>query len=131
MNKLDRLINAFGNGKLLSNGYWSFEYNGETYFISDYVYSNVVGNTDNTLWFKNAVLRISIKNPMLIAVYNNDADRHPYLVHELKEDTVILGLRSFPDTEQDNETNLSEIELLSFVTLEYKEAKEIINQFLN
>lgn len=76
-------------------------------------------------------MAVDTQNKMIIAVFKNDANRHPYLVHDVLKSTAILGLKSFPDTEQANEIDLSEIEILDNNSIEYKQAEIIINDFLN
>lgn len=63
---------------------------------------------------------------MKIAVYKNDTDRFPYLVHWETSNIVILGLKDYPDVEQDFETDIKEVEILHKNSKEYLEAKKII-----
>jgi len=69
---------------------------------------------------------------MRIAVYKNDQDRTPYLVHKTKnkKGLVLLGLEEYPEIEQDNFNDLEEVELLDKDTDEYKQAKKEIKQNL-
>ena len=69
---------------------------------------------------------------MKIAVYKNDEDREPYLVHHInsEENLVSLGLKDFPDTEQDWLTEMDEIEFLKKGTDEFKQAKKEIKKSL-
>jgi len=69
---------------------------------------------------------------MKIAVYKNDEDREPYLVHNVnrEENLVSLGLKDFPDTEQDWLTEIDEVEFLKKGTDEFKQAKKEIKKNL-
>lgn len=45
--------------------------------------------------------------------YLNDPDREPYTVYAVYSDTkVSLGLKDYPDTEQDYQTDIKEIKKL-------------------
>ena len=67
---------------------------------------------------------------MQIAVYKNDHFRTPYLIHEVLEDKVSLGVQNYPDIEQDFYTPLEEVEILEKGTAEYKRAKKTIEILL-
>ena len=69
---------------------------------------------------------------MKIAVYKNDKNREPYLVHHInrEENLVSLGLKDYPDTEQDYLTEMDEIEFLKKGTDEFKQAKKEIKKSL-
>jgi len=68
---------------------------------------------------------------MLIAIYKNDTERTPYLVHEIENNSVILGLELYPEIEQDFSEKLEDIEILLEDSQEYKEAKKLIEQLIN
>lgn len=67
---------------------------------------------------------------MKIAIYINDLDREPYLVHHIIEDKglVSLGIFDYPDTPQDFYTSLDEVMFLKGV--EYALAKKEIEEKL-
>jgi hypothetical protein len=69
---------------------------------------------------------------MKIAIYKDDEKKVPYLVHfELEDEGLVsLGLRNYPDVEQDYYTEVSEIEYLKKGTDEYKQAKKEIKNKL-
>lgn len=66
-----------------------------------------------------------------VVYYRDDRSKHPYLVHEvLEDDNVILGLKEFPEIEQDWEVSKELISL--FETKEEEElARELIDKLLN
>lgn len=66
-----------------------------------------------------------------VVYYRDDRSKHPYLVHEvLEDDNVILGLKEFPEIEQDWEVSKELISL--FETKEEEElARELIDNLLN
>lgn len=65
-----------------------------------------------------------------VVYYRDDRSKHPYLVHEVLDDNVILGLKEFPEIEQDWEVSKELISL--FETQEEEElARELIDKLLN
>lgn len=46
-----------------------------------------------------------------IVYYKEDKTKHPYMVHEVvSKNIVILGLKDYPDIEQDYGTHIDELE---------------------
>lgn len=65
-----------------------------------------------------------------IVYYKDDATRHPYLVHQVLEGgSVVLGLRDFPEVEQD--FGIPEYVLGKFGCDELKEKEEQIYNLIN
>jgi len=63
-----------------------------------------------------------------LVYYYDDETKHPYMIHEVREDMISLGLTDYPDTEQDYFTNISDVRLFS--KDELLQAKEIIDDLL-
>lgn len=65
-----------------------------------------------------------------IVYFKDDRSKHPYLVHEvLDKNNIILGLRNFPEIEQD--FAVSEDDILLFDELEREFAEEVLQELLN
>ena len=47
------------------------------------------------------------------AIYKNDPNKEKYLIHEITENSVLLGLLEYPEIEQDFYTELSKVELIT------------------
>lgn len=68
---------------------------------------------------------------MKIVYYKNESVNEPFLVLEETKDKYILGLREYPDTEQDCYTSKSEVIEFQKGTKEYNIARKIIENILN
>ena len=64
-----------------------------------------------------------------LVYYYDDDTKHPYMIHEVREDMISLGLTDYPDTEQDYFTDISDV--IKFTKSELLVAKEIIDDLLN
>jgi hypothetical protein len=65
-----------------------------------------------------------------IVYFKDDQSKHPYLVHDvLDKKDVILGLRKFPDIEQDFAIPIEKVSL--FENEELKKAERLIQKLLN
>jgi hypothetical protein len=66
-----------------------------------------------------------------VVYFKDDRSKHPYLVHQvLDKNNIILGLRNFPEIEQDFMVSENDISL--FETKEEEElAKELIERLLD
>lgn len=65
-----------------------------------------------------------------IVYFKDDQSKHPYLVHQVLDDKVSLGLRDFPEIEQDWYVLIDKISL--FETKEEQElAEELIKKLLD
>lgn len=66
-----------------------------------------------------------------VVYFKDDRSKHPYLVHEvLDNNNIILGLKDFPEIEQD--WAVAEVFISLFETQEEEElAKELIERLLN
>lgn len=65
-----------------------------------------------------------------IVGYKDDTDRHPFLVHDvLDSGEVVLGLRDFPEVEQDFGTPQDILE--EFGCKELREKEEQIKSLIN
>ena len=65
-----------------------------------------------------------------IVYYKDDATKHPYLVHQVLEGgSVVLGLRDFPEVEQD--FGIPEYVLGEFYCEELLVKQEQINNLIN
>ena len=69
---------------------------------------------------------------MKIAVYNNDKNKIPYLVHSIdkRSNKVSLGLELYPEIEQDRHILLKELKLLKKGTKRFKFAETFIKNLL-
>lgn len=57
-----------------------------------------------------------------IVYFKDDQSKHPYLVHNVLEDEVSLGLRDFPEIEQDWYVSIDRISLFDDDELKFAEA---------
>ena len=64
-----------------------------------------------------------------IVYFKDDRSKHPYLVHQVLDDKVSLGLRDFPEIEQDWYVSIDKISL--FDELERQFAEEVLEQLLD
>jgi hypothetical protein len=74
------------------------------------------------------LMATKIKEGSLVYFYD-DSTKHPYLVHEVTNNKVSLGLMEYPDTEQDDYIDILDVRL--FEKSELLKAKEIIEDLLN
>lgn len=65
-----------------------------------------------------------------IVYFKDDQSKHPFLVHEVLDDKVILGLREYPDIEQDFAVSKDEISLFE-EGQESREAEKLMQKLLN
>jgi hypothetical protein len=61
-------------------------------------------------------------------MYDDDT-KHPYMIHDVFGKQVSLGLMEYPDVEQDDYIDISDVRLFS--KDELLQAKEIIDDLLN
>jgi hypothetical protein len=64
----------------------------------------------------------------LVYMYDDDT-KHPYMIHDVFGKQVSLGLMEYPDVEQDDYIDISDVRLFS--KDELLQAKEIIDDLLN
>jgi hypothetical protein len=66
-----------------------------------------------------------------VVYYKDDQSKHPYLAHQVLDDNnVILGLKEFPEIEQDWAVSIDKISL--FKTQEEEDlARELIQKLLD
>ncbi len=74
------------------------------------------------------VMANEIKVGSLVYFYD-DETKHPYLVHDVFGKQVSLGLMEYPDVEQDDYVDMSDVIL--FNKSELVVAKKIMNDLLN
>lgn len=65
-----------------------------------------------------------------IVYFKDDQSKHPYLVHQVLDDKVSLGLRDFPEIEQDWYVSIDKISLFE-TEKERIFAKVVIEQLLD
>lgn len=68
---------------------------------------------------------------MKLVYYKDESVNEPFLVLDETEDSYVLGLREYPDVEQDEYTPKSDVIEIQEGTKEYVTACEIINDLLN
>ena len=68
---------------------------------------------------------------MKLVYYKYESINEPFLVLDETEDSYILGLREYPDVEQDEHTPKSEVIEIQEGTKEYIKAYRNINKLLN
>lgn len=68
---------------------------------------------------------------MKLVYYKDESINEPFLVLDETEDSYVLGLREYPDTEQDFYTKKTEVVEIQRGTKEYKVARKVINKLLN
>ena len=66
---------------------------------------------------------------MKIVIYKDDKQRYPYLIHKEVKEKISLGLREYPEVEQDYYTSKEQIEYLR--GKELKEAKKFIKSLVD
>ena len=64
-----------------------------------------------------------------IVYFKDDRSKHPYLVHNVLENEVSLGLSDFPEIEQDWYVSIDKISLFDDDELEF--AENLIQELLN
>jgi hypothetical protein len=64
----------------------------------------------------------------LVYMYDDDT-KHPYMIHDVFGKQVSLGLMEYPDVEQDDYIDISDV--IKFTKSELLVAKEIIDDLLN
>ncbi len=64
-----------------------------------------------------------------IVYFKDDRSKHPYLVHEVLDDKVSLGLSEFPEIEQDWYVSIDKISLFDDDELEF--AENLIQELLD
>ena len=67
---------------------------------------------------------------MILVHYTDETPLEPFLVLDETEDTFVLGLREYPDVEQDYHTNKDEVVVIDKDSIDYVKALEIINSKL-
>ena len=66
-----------------------------------------------------------------VVYFKDDRSKHPYLVHQvLDNNNIILGLKEFPEIEQDFAVSEDDISLFK-IGLERNSAEELIQELLN
>jgi hypothetical protein len=65
-----------------------------------------------------------------VVYFKDDRSKHPYLVHQvLDKNNIILGLKEFPEIEQDFSVSEDDISLFK-IGLERNSAEELIQKLL-
>jgi hypothetical protein len=66
-----------------------------------------------------------------VVYFKDDRSKHPYLVHQvISKNNIILGLKDFPEIEQDFSVSEDDISLFE-TEEEIKLAEELIKELLN
>lgn len=66
-----------------------------------------------------------------VVYYKDDQSKHPYLVHQvLDKNNIILGLKDFPEIEQDWYVSIDKISLFE-IKKEQELAEELIKKLLD
>jgi hypothetical protein len=66
-----------------------------------------------------------------VVYFKDDRSKHPYLVHQvISKNNIILGLKDFPEIEQDFSVSEDDISLFE-TEEEIKLAEELIQKLLN
>ena len=68
---------------------------------------------------------------MKLVYYKDESVNEPFLVLDETEDSYVLGLREYPDVEQDEYTPKSDVIEIQRGTKEYAIASQIIEDLLN
>ena len=68
---------------------------------------------------------------MKLVYYKDESVNEPFLVLDETEDSYVLGLREYPDVEQDEYTPKSDVIVIQEGTKEYAIASQIIENLLN
>ena len=68
---------------------------------------------------------------MKLVYYKDESVNEPFLVLDETEDSYVLGLREYPDVEQDEYTPKSDVIEIQEGTKEYAIASQIIENLLN
>lgn len=68
---------------------------------------------------------------MKLVYYKDESINEPFLVLDETEDFYVLGLRDYPDVEQDFPTKKTEVVEIQKGTKEYKTASKLIRKSLN
>ena len=64
-----------------------------------------------------------------LVYFYDDSDKHPYMVHDVFNDKISLGLMEYPDVEQDDYVDAIDLKL--FNKSELINATKIMNKLLN
>jgi hypothetical protein len=70
----------------------------------------------------------NVKVGDLVYMYD-DETKHPYVIHDVFGNQVSLGLMEYPDVEQDDYTNISDVK--QFTKSELIQANKLIDDLLN
>lgn len=68
---------------------------------------------------------------MKLVYYKDESINEPFLVLDETDDSYVLGLREYPDVEQDEFTPKSDVIEIQRGTKEYKAARKVIEKRLN
>ena len=68
---------------------------------------------------------------MKLVYYKDESVNEPFLVLDETEDSYVLGLREYPDVEQDEYTPKTDVIEIQEGTKEYKVARKLIEKLLD